>query len=78
MTLIPCPTPLAGALRDEESVEVERNLYCRNYDACLHLAVKKGWEGWSCAQCPLFSHRGEEPEARDFAHSRPRSLITPD
>ncbi len=72
-TLCPCPTPLPCALRDEEAVESQRNLYCAHYDNCLHLAVKRGWDGWSCRQCALRDYRSGVPEARDFAHARPRN-----
>ncbi|XXF79171.1 hypothetical protein P2318_05300 [Myxococcaceae bacterium GXIMD 01537] len=72
MSITPCPSPLPSALRDEESVDAQRNLFCFNYDACLHLAVKRAWEGWSCRNCPLRDLRVGVPEAREFAHSRPR------
>jgi hypothetical protein len=73
VSITPCPSPLPCALRDEEAVTVQRNLFCPNYDACLHLAVKRGWEGWSCRQCSLRDFRVGVPEAREFAHSRPRN-----
>jgi hypothetical protein len=73
LSITPCPSPLPCALRDESVVEVQRNLFCANYDACLHLAVKRGWDGWTCRHCPLREHRGSVPQARDYAESRPRS-----
>ena len=73
MSITPCPSPLPSALRDESTVEAQRNLFCLNYDACLHLAVKRGWDGWSCRHCPLRDLRDREPRARDYAESRPRT-----
>jgi hypothetical protein len=73
LSITPCPSPLPSALRDESAVEAQRNLFCFNYDACLHLAVKRGWDGWSCRHCPLRERRDSEPRARDYAESRPRS-----
>jgi hypothetical protein len=73
LSITPCPSPLPSALRDESAVETQRNLFCFNYDACLHLAVKRGWDGWSCRHCPLRDQRHCEPQARDYAESRPRS-----
>ncbi|MFL5348835.1 MAG: hypothetical protein ACJ8AT_28900 [Hyalangium sp.] len=72
MSITPCPTPLPSAIREEEAVEAQRNLFCSLYDRCLHLAVKRGWDGWSCRHCPLRDFRVGEPEARDYAHARPR------
>ncbi len=72
MPITPCPSPLPSALREEGAVESQRNLFCHHYDACLHLAVKRGWDGWSCRHCPLREQRAGVPEAREYAHSRPR------
>lgn len=73
MSITPCPSLLPSALRSEEAVEAQRNLFCPNYDACLHLAVKRAWDGWSCRQCALRDFRFNEPQARDFATARPRT-----
>ncbi|QSQ10877.1 MULTISPECIES: hypothetical protein [Myxococcus] len=71
MSITPCPSPLPTALRDEEAVQAQRNLYCPNYDACLHMVVKRGWEGWSCRNCDLRDFRVGQPDVREFAVSRP-------
>ncbi|MFP2907361.1 hypothetical protein ACLESD_20405 [Pyxidicoccus sp. 3LFB2] len=71
MSITPCPSPLPTALRDEEAVDTQRNLFCPNYDACLHLVVKRGWEGWSCRNCDLRQFRVGQPTAREFAVARP-------
>jgi hypothetical protein len=72
VSITPCPTPLPSAIREEEAVEAQRNLFCSQYDRCLHQAVKRGWDGWSCRHCPLKAFRVGEPEARDYAHAHPR------
>ncbi|MBN9688169.1 hypothetical protein NR800_33225 [Corallococcus interemptor] len=71
MSITPCPIPLPSALRDEETVDDQRNLFCPNYDACLHQVVKKGWEGWSCRGCDLRHFRVGQPTAQQFAVARP-------
>jgi hypothetical protein len=73
VSITPCPTPLPCALREEEAVESQRNLFCLHYDGCLHQAVRRGWEGWSCRQCPLRDWHAGKPVAKDYAHSRPGS-----
>jgi hypothetical protein len=73
LSITPCPSPLPSALRDEQTVEIQRNLFCPNYDGCLHLAVKRGWDGWTCRHCPLLGRREFTPRARDFAESRRRT-----
>ncbi len=65
----PQPTELGAHMRFLSSVQKHRNLYCRHYDACLDHAVKQGWEGWSCLQCPMFLELGELPDIGDFATS---------
>lgn len=77
MSITPCPSPLSAALRDEAAVHEERNLFCPSYDTCLHVAVKKGWEGWTCRACVFHNTKGHEPTAKDYAHSRPRSYEAP-
>lgn len=69
MSQKPSPTELFAHMRFPSSVSKQRNLYCRFYDQCLDHAVKKGWEGWTCAQCPLFKVAGETPDVRSFAIS---------
>ena len=64
---LPQPTELHAHMRFPSSVARHRNLYCHNYDRCLDHAVKSGWEGWSCHNCPLFQQEGETPRAEDFA-----------
>lgn len=72
MSTKPCPTELHAHMRFPSSVAKHRNLYCAHYDACLDVAVKKGWEGWSCLNCPLFRVQGEAPDAREFASANRR------
>ena len=73
MSIHPCPSPLPSALRDEEAVDAQRNLFCPNYDTCLHAVVKRGWDGWSCRHCPLKNCRVGVPQAIDYAEARPRT-----
>ncbi|MDQ3262269.1 MAG: hypothetical protein M3Y59_01210 [Myxococcota bacterium] len=63
----PNPTELFAHMRFPSSVEKQRNLYCHLYDQCLSVAVREGWEGWTCMNCPLFNVQGQAPRAEDFA-----------
>jgi hypothetical protein len=73
LPITPCPTPLPSAIREEGAVEAQRNLFCFHYDRCLHEAVKRAWDGWTCRHCPLRDWRTGAPEASDYAHARPKS-----
>lgn len=37
-----------------------RNALCPRYRECLDLAVRKSWEFWDCAECPLRSETDPE------------------
>lgn len=75
MSFIPNPKPLAAALRDEAAVDAQRNLYCPLYDACLHLAVKRRWEGWTCRACAGRDLHRDGPEREDYARAQPAQDI---
>ena len=54
----PNPTELEAAINPEahgrrQSVESHRRLFCCHYDDCLDEAVSRGWNSWTCSQCPL-------------------------
>ena len=34
--------------------EVEREIWCINYDLCLNLALSLGWQSFSCKACTCF------------------------
>lgn len=65
----PNPTELEAKV-SEELVEQHRNLYCFHYDRCLDLAVKSGWESWTCSRCALMQERVPAPGPSNFAFSR--------
>jgi hypothetical protein len=48
-----------------EPKQCERNTFCTSYRQCLDCALKSGWEGFSCAACPLKS-RDSGPRAEAF------------
>lgn len=50
--VLPAPTGLVRPL-DDDQVERHRSLRCSHYEDCLDEAVKRGWESFSCAACPL-------------------------
>lgn len=45
--------PEAGPKR--AGVETHRNLNCYHYDNCLDEAVRRGWQSFTCAKCPLYA-----------------------
>lgn len=56
---LPAPTGLVRPLLEDE-VDRHRSLHCAHYEDCLGEAVVRGWEGWSCAACPVASEQMRE------------------
>jgi ribosomal protein L37AE/L43A len=48
------PTALRASLKHED-VEKHRSLLCAEYDECLDTALRRSWNGWTCARCKHFS-----------------------
>ena len=70
-SMLPCPSESEVNDRGQPLNE-SRNVFCRSYDSCLDLAVKKNWRSWTCAKCPLIAHEAEKPTPEKFAHRRIR------
>jgi hypothetical protein len=70
----PSPSERAEACAEPRRGD-ERNVFCAYYRECLDHAVRAGWDDWTCERCALKDSKGAVPHARDFATSRPRSLI---
>ncbi len=51
----PNPTPLDDTLNSVRRVIQHRKLNCPTYARCLDTSISKGWESFSCLQCPLAS-----------------------
>lgn len=64
----PRPSPLDEVL-PIEAVDAHRDIWCRHYDGCLDVAVRRGWISWSCASCPLRGKAQVKPELRVQEHS---------
>lgn len=64
----PRPSPRSAVL-PIEAVDAHRDIWCRHYDGCLDVAVRKDWRSWSCASCPLKGEVQEAPELRIREHS---------
>jgi hypothetical protein len=60
----PQPMEAKQSLRPECAPD-NRNVYCPSYGACVDTAIRKGWEGFSCAECPLYA-RDNRPQAEQF------------
>lgn len=64
----PRPSPRSAVL-PIEAVDAHRDIWCRHYDGCLDVAVRRDWSSWSCASCPLRWTEQEKPELRARMHS---------
>ncbi len=58
--MTPFPTDLPQTINPEAGpkragVETHRNLNCHHYDHCLDHAVKRGWQSFTCARCPMYA-----------------------
>ncbi len=56
----PTPTELNAPISAEGVCESPRQLFCVHYDGCLNEAVKRGWNSWTCARCPLAKTVGKK------------------
>lgn len=59
----PRPSPRSAVL-PIEAVDAHRDIWCRHYDGCLDVAVRKDWISWSCASCPLMGKEQSKPELK--------------
>ncbi|WP_426756876.1 hypothetical protein [Myxococcus sp. Y35] len=67
----PRPTEFRLPLRAESfSIDEHRNVHCRFYGGCIDVAVKKDWDSFTCAKCPLF-HEDRAPGASAYAFNQP-------
>ena len=48
----------------ENSEEVKRNVFCRNYGDCLDYSIRKRWPGFSCRDCENYER--EMPYEREL------------
>jgi hypothetical protein len=69
--LLPCPTPVPAAGKLSAAGAVKRLVFCPLYQGCLDLAVKSGWEDFTCARCPLAKHQST-PSASLLATQQPK------
>lgn len=72
---LPLLPPRANPTRvptDERSARaVQRLVFCASYHQCLDVAVRGGWEDWTCSRCPLTS-QATAPSAASLATRQPR------
>ena len=71
--LLPCPTPVpaAGKGHAASSGAVQRLVFCPLYQSCLDVAVKSGWEDFTCSRCPLAEQQAT-PSAAVLARQQPK------
>jgi hypothetical protein len=51
-------------------IEEHRNVHCRHYSTCVDVAVRKDWDSFTCAKCPLFQ-QDKAPHADAYAFNQP-------
>ena len=65
------PNPCRASLPAPGSGEPPfRHLDCVHYDSCLDVAIVKGWESWSCAECQAFEISPREREIVESIKAR--------
>jgi hypothetical protein len=67
--LLPCPTPVPSGKTSAGAVQ--RLVFCPLYQGCLDVAVKSGWEDFTCARCPL-ARQQRAPSAALLATRQPK------
>lgn len=65
------PTPTRVPAGSRTAGEVQRLVFCASYQDCLDLAVRRGWEDWTCSRC-LLAPLAATPSAASFATRQPR------
>lgn len=69
VNLLPCPTPVPAGIASSSAVA--RVVFCPVYQQCLDVAVRNGWEDWTCGRCPL-ARQQAAPSAAQLATHQPR------
>jgi len=57
---MPNPSPRPAPAWEKVGA-VQRRFGCANYSACLDVAVRKEWEGFTCLGCPAFRAAPVDP-----------------
>ncbi len=75
----PCPADLPQTINPEAGpkkpgVESHRNLNCHHYDNCLDEAVRRGWQSFTCAKCPLYA-QAAPPQVGIEAYATQRRAV---
>ncbi len=63
----PHPTRLER-LVELEAVDVQRDVFCHEYERCLDAAIEQNWTSWTCEGCLRFGcDRGPSEVSPDHA-----------
>jgi hypothetical protein len=78
---MPCAQPRPTASHqplhsDRIRIEEHRNVHCRHYSGCVDVAVRKDWESFTCARCPLMQ-ADKAPGADAYAFNQPSDTGRP-
>ena len=69
-SFLPCPTPVRAG-KASSSGAVQRLVFCPLYQQCLDVAVRSGWEDFTCRRCPL-ARQQAAPSATLLATLQPK------
>jgi len=69
-SFLPCPTPVPAG-KASSSGAVQRLVFCPLYQQCLDVAVRSGWEDFTCRRCPL-ARQQAAPSATLLATLQPK------
>ncbi len=58
----------------ESCDQVKRNVFCRNYNECLNLAINKKWPGFSCQKCECYEQEKLEGDLLSEDYERCMAL----
>lgn len=61
----PNPVSLAEVGARVCDPDKHRNVYCPRANECVTVALDKGWDGFACTKCPLYS-QASGPSVADF------------
>ena len=70
MHTAPFPVEFKPARSARGELNEHRNVFCSRYSGCLDLALRRGWDDFSCHRCALY-HAQNQPKAEAFALEQP-------
>ena len=70
MDRAPYPIQFKPMRSSHPELNEHRSVFCSHYSACLDLALRRGWDDFSCQKCEL-CHQRATPAADHYALEQP-------